>query len=159
MNNYNYPICTILGKSNLYFSYSNDDCINFKKNIYTNIEEIYKSGVKDFFCNCERGAAMWSASSVISLREIYRDVGLHLIIPFEEQANNWSDSLREEYFKIHELADSVKILKPNEYDNNKRNEYCEKYMIDRSTVLLTDRDNILIPYSREKGVKIIIYDN
>lgn len=102
---------------------------------------------------------MWSASSVISLREIYRDVGLHLIIPFEEQANNWNDSLREEYFKIHELADSVKILKPNEYDNNKRNEHCEKYMIDRSTVLLTDRDNILIPYSREKGVKIIIYDN
>lgn len=159
MNNYNYPICTILGNSNLYFSYSKDEYINFKKNIYTNIEEIYKSGVKDFFCNCERGTAMWSALSVISLREAYFDVGLHLIIPYEEQANNWSNSIREEYFKIHELADSVKILKPNEYDDNKCYEYCEKYMVDRSTVLLTNKDNKLIPYSKEKGLKIIIYDN
>lgn len=59
-----------------------------------------------FYVNCEYGIPLWTAE-IICVLKIYNDIHINIIVPYEEQCLNWSENLRNRYYNIHEMADSV----------------------------------------------------
>ena len=48
--------------------------------------------------------------------KMYNDIKLHILMPYEEQAMNWSEEYRDRYFTIHEKVDTVELLSYHYYD-------------------------------------------
>ena len=97
------------------------------------IWRLYCYGYTDFFVNCEYGIPLWSAETICALK-LYNDIRLHIAVPYEEQTTEWSEEKRDRYFKVHELADSIKLMNTHYHPD------CfyeaEKYMTDESDLLL-----------------------
>lgn len=149
MNNINFPMCAVI------CSQSNNTDISIQ-DISIKIEKIYRSGVHDFMCSCEKGIIMLSALAILDLKKKFNNnIGLHIVMPFENQADNWSEEIRRQFFTIHEFADSVKILSPHRNASvHKIYTDCNKYIIDQSTCLVTDKNNELIPYALSKSIDV-----
>lgn len=73
------------------------------------IWKLYIKGVSDFYVNCERGIPLWAAEIICALK-MYNKIALHIVVPHENQAEDWNDDLHERYFKVHSKADSVEII-------------------------------------------------
>lgn len=154
----NCSACAVLGKQVEKFNYRVDNNIKAMNEIFDLLKMLYKSGVKDFYCNCQQGIVMWIALSIIKLRKIYEDVNLHIVLPWEGQSDNWDEDMKKMFSDIISLGDSVEILRSGyEYSEFMCYKYGEKYMIDRSGILLTDEDNVGVPYAKDRGLKIVCY--
>lgn len=77
-----------------------------KQRILITILELYRQGYTDFYVNCERGVSLWAAEAVCLLKNTLK-IELHIIVPFENQCEEWLESERDRYYKVHEAADSV----------------------------------------------------
>ncbi len=121
---------------------------------------IEKENVKVFYTGMEEGADLFAADCVLSLKE-KKDVSLHCVIPFEEQARDFSEETRDLYFSVAERCDSEIML------NKKRTFSCRKdrdiYMIEKSDIVFLFWDmkapytSSLLPYA-SKNKKIIVVD-
>lgn len=93
--------------------------------------ELMSEGYDEFYTNCEYGAPLWAAEFINSIRKI-RSVKLHIVIPYEEHTNGWSEDRRNRYYDAHESSDTVEFgcmrYQADAY------EICEKIMRDRSRV-------------------------
>ena len=58
----------------------------------------------------------WAALSVLELRKETPALKLHLILPYEGQADKWSDTAQERYRSILERADSVEYVSREYYN-------------------------------------------
>lgn len=76
---------------------------------------LYISGFSDFYVSCELGVPLWSAEIICDLKK-HNDIRLHITTPFEEQAVLWSEDIRDRYFQVHSMADSVKIMSVRNYE-------------------------------------------
>ena len=54
--------------------------------------------------------------AVLNLRERNQAVNLHCVLPYEGQADRWSDSAQEQYHSILKQADSVDYVSREYYD-------------------------------------------
>ncbi len=138
-------------------------CIALKAAMATQITALVDSGVTSFFTGCAAGVDCWTALIVLALREKNPALKLHCILPYEEQADGWSDSERECYYVILKQADSVDYVSQDYYDS------C---MIDRNHRLVEAAEILLavyngvrrsgtgatINYARKLGRKIIMID-
>lgn len=70
--------------------------------------------------NCFAGGAIGldtlAAQTVLSLKSIYPDLNLNLILPCQGQENSWNEDQKQEYAFIKEQADNVRILAPFFYN-------------------------------------------
>ncbi|MGN1415702.1 MAG: SLOG family protein [Oscillospiraceae bacterium] len=78
------------------------------------IWKLYIKGVTDFYVNCERGIPLWAAEIICSLK-MYNKIALHIVVPHENQAEDWTDDQHERYFQVHSKADSVEIISSQKY--------------------------------------------
>ncbi len=115
------------------------------------IQELYAQGYTQFLLNCERGIPLIAARIICKLKS-ERDIGLHIIVPFEEQTTHWSHPERAMYFSIHEQADSIRYasrsFRPDCY------KMADKLMTEESDHVViygTDRADIAL-YAKEKGI-------
>ena len=127
------------GRSETY--YKNED---IKLSISQNISEFIENGVTDFLCNCEYGFPLWAVEHLISLRNIrmqqdLRAFRLHIVVPHERQASDWSDDIHERYFDVIDNADSVLQLYRQYRDDCYEN--CERFMIGCCDFVFTDDEN------------------
>ena len=58
----------------------------------------------------------WAALSVLELRKETPALKLHLILPYEGQADKWSNTAQERYRSILERADSVEYVSREYYN-------------------------------------------
>lgn len=106
--------CSFIGSRLCNFSFGYDGesekCINLTRSITEYINDMYAKGVRDFYSLCQEGAELWAAEYVTHL--MYKDsaVKLHIIMPFEEQANKWHPDTRELFFNVHAAATDCKIM-------------------------------------------------
>ena len=129
--------------------YKNTD---IKRAIFRKITELIEGGVTDFLCNAELGFSLWACEIIIKLRDVRIQQGLfaprlHIVMPHEEQANDYSDDEHERLFAVHEKADEVLILhrqyRPDCFERS------ERFIIDQCDVLFTDNDVMFAPQYAE----------
>jgi uncharacterized phage-like protein YoqJ len=118
--------------------------VDIKLSIIHKISELIESGVTDFICNAVHGFPLWCCESIIALRNNrvnkgLRNIRLHIIMPHEEVANDYSETVHERFYQVHEAADSVLVL--NRRFNDKCFENSERFIIDNSDFLFTDDEN------------------
>lgn len=81
-------------------------CLIIKRQLQEVIWQLYCDGYDNFYVNCEYGIPLWSAE-IISALKMYNIINLNLVIPYEEQSTDWDESVRDRYFNIHVIADTV----------------------------------------------------
>lgn len=95
---------------------ADERCAELKSVIAQQIGKLVATGVTDFFSGMALGVDTWAAMAVLDLRERNRVVKLHCILPYEGQADKWSDSAQKLYHVILKQADSVDYVSREYYD-------------------------------------------
>ena len=138
-------------------------CVSLKATITDHITALVDFGVTGFFTGGAAGVDCWAALIVLALREKNPALELHCILPYEGQADGWSDSERKYYHAILKQADSVEYVSRVYYDG------C---MIDRNHRLVEATGMLLavyngtrrsgtgstVNYARKLGREIIVID-
>ncbi len=83
-----------------------------KENLRIAIQNAIADGYNTFLFGGCFGWDLLCASEVIAMKEEHPHIAVHAIIPYEEQANNWTANQRNLYFNTMPLCDEVIILQP-----------------------------------------------
>ncbi len=73
-------------------------------------------GLKECYAGGAIGLDTVAAKAALSLKEIYPQLKLNLILPCQGQEKTWNADQKATYSKIKEQADSVRILAPFYYN-------------------------------------------
>jgi len=134
-------------------------CQELKRKIKLELEQLYRSGMRHFFCGMARGSDMYFCEAALNLREEYTEITIEAAIPCEAQAARWNEWERSRYFHLVGQCD-VETFVSREYTKDcmiRRN----RYMVDNSAVLLAVYDGKFggtmqtIEYAARKGLKVI----
>lgn len=127
--------CFITGHRPNRFKFPENDprCDKIKSAIRIEIIRLYKQeGIRGVWVGGAAGVDTWAAEIVLELRhhEQYRDLELHVAIPFPEFSDSFAPKQKERYQRIlKECTDSVVVCKSYRPDAYKRRDY---YMVDHS---------------------------
>lgn len=139
------------------------ECILLKEALAAQITALADRGVTEFLSGMALGTDVWSARSVLDLREKNPTIKLHCILPCREQADKWTASSRELYYSILDQADSI-IYVSRTYHKNcmlDRN----RFMVDHASILLAVYNGMqrsgtgaTVRYAQKQGCEIFIID-
>lgn len=116
-------------------------CVALKAALTEQIKALTETGVTDFYSGGADGVDCWAALIVLELRKEAPTLKLHLILPYEGQADKWSDTAQERYRSILKQADSVEYVSREYYDG------C---MLDRNRQLVEAAGLLLAVYNGER---------
>ena len=116
-------------------------CVALKATLAEQIKALTETGVTDYYSGGADSVDCWAALIVLELRKKNPALRLHCILPYEGQADKWSNSAQERYRFIVEEANSVKYVSQKYYDG------C---MIDRNHRLVEAADLLLAVYNGEQ---------
>lgn len=159
--------CAFAGHDPLRFPFGYDEeddlCQKIKGTLLMQILALYENGVTAFYTNCEPGASMWGAELVLGLQRRLPKLQLYCVLPYEEQARQWTPQLRDRYFSIVERSTSEYTICTH-YEHNCYLS-CNKYLVNHASFILAvyDDDPLirmepvvhLIAYARKKNRGII----
>ena len=156
-----YNSCTITGRAAEQLPYGMDeghpDCIALKIALTNKIAELHTMGVTEFYSNAEYGVSFFGAEAVIALRGSL-NINLNICMPFERQADRYSREVRERFFELHELSDTVEILSARFYENCYHE--TDMHMVDRSDIIIADNlESFIISYAAKNQKRIELLDN
>ena len=124
--------CAIIAKSLVNMGFINEfeqPYSKIKEELRDTIWKLFCEGYTEFYSNCEYGVSLWAAETVIALK-MYNNIKMRIVMPYEEQAVNWSEEFRDRYFAVHERADTVELLSSHYY--KKCYEEADRIMADKS---------------------------
>lgn len=151
--------CMVTGKASSELSFGIDaeksEYDEIKLRLRDAIKQLVLQGVEGFLCSCEYGIPLWTAEIILELKE-NRDLFLCIVMPYEEQATNWSEEIRDRFFAIHEFADQVVMLQTQYSD------ICyfraDMYMLDHADILLTDdEESIITREARRREIRVVMF--
>lgn len=160
-------VCAFTGHRPKSFPWKYDESdLNCKllKNVLTDqITSLVEQGVMEFLSGMALGVDLWSAQSVLSLKEKNPAVQLHCILPCEGQERKWTALTQELYHSLLRQADEVV------YVGRKYNRECmlerNRYLVDHSSILLAVYNGqyrsgtaMTVRYAKNSGREIIIID-
>lgn len=96
--------------------YGNDEshpyCVKLKILLALEINKMRKSGVTTFLSGMDPGPSMWYSEIILGMKQSAPGNAVRLIavLPYEGQANHWSEYYRERYFYILAEVDDVITL-------------------------------------------------
>ena len=86
-------------------------CIRLKAMLLTEIMDRAKAGYDTFYTGCARGMDIVFGRQVLLVKATsYPHIRLIGVVPHEGQANHWSETWRDRYFRLLEQADGVVTL-------------------------------------------------
>lgn len=130
-------------------------CVKLKLSICERILNLCDQGIIDFFTTAERGVAFYAAEAVIAARHLRPSYSprLHIVMPYENQANRWSSDLQERFYQLHADAYSVDILQ-TQYTKDCYSK-ADEFMLKQCSVFLTDNGNsALAKIAKRKGKQV-----
>ena len=140
----NTSICAFSGHRPQKFPWHYDEtdsrCIALKAALTEQICLLAGAGVTQFLSGMAEGTDIWSALSVLALREKNPAMKLHCILPCKAQADKWMPSSRDLYRSILERADSIVYVS---------REYYKDCMLDRNRFLVEHAAILLAVYNGE----------
>lgn len=116
-------------------------CTALKDTLTEQIEKLVKSGVTDFYSGMADGSDIWMSQIVLHFRRDFPNLKLHCILPYEGQADQWTESARNRYCAILERADSATYVS---------HEYYDGCMLDRNRRLVEAAGLLLAVYNGER---------
>jgi uncharacterized phage-like protein YoqJ len=121
------------------FNEADERCVQLKHLLKCEVETAIKNGYEMFVSGFALGVDIWAAEIVIDLKKEYPQIRIEAAIPFEEQANNWSEKDRERYFDLLPQCDIVT------YVNKRYTPACmmerNRYMVDKSSLVIAVYNN------------------
>ncbi|MBD5117379.1 MAG: DUF1273 domain-containing protein [Ruminococcaceae bacterium] len=159
----NIKACTFISSdlNNFSFGYdsTNSKCIALKLQIAQYINDMYKSGIKEFYSVCEQGVDLWAAEIVTYIMRTDAETKLYCIIPYEEQAAKWHNDTHELYYRVLEEATEVIFL------NTHYKEDClaaaRYYTLDRCgyvfAAVVDEKKNEFVRYSKIREKNIVCF--
>ncbi len=126
------------------------------------IRQLYADGYTDFYLNCEEGVPLWAGEIVCCLKEQEcTGMRLHVAIPYEEQCRDWTEELRDRYYRVHEQADSV--TQTGTHPDADCYLRAEKFMVQDSDLLLlfgnAEDDSRFAEYAGTYDVRLEFVDD
>ncbi len=109
-----------------------------KQNIYS----LLKLGVRAFYTGMARGTDMWAAEIVLEFKKEYQDIELTAVIPFPEQAEDWSETEKNKYHEILESCSETVVI--GEYGQKDVFKRRNQYLVDHSDCMIAVYDPRLI---------------
>lgn len=138
-------------------------CLNLKKNLKLEIENMIDKGICLFLSGMANGTDLWAAEEVIRQKTEHpeKEILLIAVIPYRGQASAWAEQYRERYNKALECADQCVYISQN-YNVSciqKRNEY----LVDHSTHMIAvyngtpggTRSTIMMAKKKNRSIVII----
>lgn len=123
-----------------------NDCQLIKKELMEKIDSLIKEGDCEFLSGVRRGIEMWTAEIVLDKMEVYPNISLTCICPYEEQPTYWNENHRERYFTIHQLCSKLIMLgKHYEIDCYQK---LDNYLLEHCDTVIT-----IIGYEESKLAK------
>ncbi len=118
----NHLMCAFTGPrpQNLPYGWNENDprCVQLKDSLYRTIEYmVTHRAITMFLSGMACGVDMFAAEAVLKLKKKYPQILLECVFPHEQQAENWSEALRDRYYSIAEQADFETMI-------------CHKYQLD-----------------------------
>lgn len=134
-----------------------------KTTLMKQIMALSEAGVTDYFTGGAAGVDCWTACMVLELREKNPALKLHCILPYEGQADGWSDSARERYDSILKRADSVDYVSRDYYDGcmierNHRLVEAAEFLLSVYNGVRRSGTGATVNYARKLGREIIVID-
>ena len=113
-----------------------EDCIRLKVKLACEIEKMRRKGVTTFISGMALGVDLWAAEIVLDLKHAYpRDtIRLVAVIPYEGQADKWSNDYRERYFNVLAGADDEIVFRAH-YTKACMHER-NRYMVEQSAHMI-----------------------
>ena len=133
-------------------------CAEFRFRLREALEYLIGQGYTDFLSGGALGFDQMAARIVLSLRDKYPWVRLIMVIPFDGQADKWSQEQHRRWLEIIEASDKV-IHLSHSYDKGvffRRNHY----MVNHADLLLAAYDGQpggtagTIAYAKRHGVRV-----
>ncbi len=126
-----------------------------KRSLLSAIQTLFQEGCTDFYVNCENGIPLWAAECICLLKKT-EAVRLHIAVPFEEQSAFWNEDVRDRYFRLHRLADSITFV------HTRYAETCyhdtDAFMTEHSDLVLVfgspSPDLYITDYARNEGIQV-----
>lgn len=134
-------------------------CVEFRFRLREALEYLIGKGDTDFMSGGALGFDQMAARIVLSLREKYPWIRLIMVIPFDGQADKWSQEQREHWLGIIEASDKV-IHISHAYDKGvffRRNHY----LVENANLLLAAYDGQpggtagTVAYAKRHGVRVV----
>jgi len=146
--------------SKLPWGYDEHDarCMEFKFRLRESLEYLIGKGYVDFLSGGALGFDLMAAEMVLSLREKYPWIRLVMVIPFDGQADRWTEDQRRRWLSVIEVSDRVVHIS-HDYDKGvffRRNHY----LVGQADLLLAAFDGQpggtagTIAYAKRHGVKV-----
>ena len=134
-------------------------CLEFKFRLRDSLEYLIGRGYVDFLSGGALGFDQMAAEIVLSLREKYPWIRLIMVIPYDGQADKWTEDQRRRWLGIIEASDRV-IHISHAYDKGvffRRNHY----MVEQADLLLAAYDGQpggtagTVAYAKRHGVRVV----
>ena len=134
-------------------------CVEFRFRLREALEYLIGKGYTDFMSGGALGFDQMAAEMVLSLREKYPWIRLVMVLPFDGQADKWSQEQRERWLSIIEASDKV-IHISHAYDKGvffRRNHY----LVENANLLLAAYDGQpggtagTVAYAKRHGVRVV----
>jgi uncharacterized phage-like protein YoqJ len=155
-------VCAFTGyrPSKLPWGYDEGDarCMDFKFRLRESLEYLIGRGYADFLSGGALGFDLMAAELVLSLREKYPWIRLIMVIPFDGQADRWSEEQRRRWLSAIEASDKVVHISHG-YDRGvffRRNHF----LVEQADLLLAAFDGQpggtagTVAYARRHGVQV-----
>lgn len=142
------------------FNPSSSEYRAFENKLVEAIFKINSEGYTDFYCGMAYGFDILAGEAVDLLKRARPDkIRLIAVVPFEKQANAWSDDWKKRYSALLSRADRIVYISREYYKDcyHKRN----RYMVDNSDTVITYFDGksggtaATLRYAKTKQKRIV----
>jgi len=117
-------------------------CADFKKRLKDMILVMILEGYRHFISGAAMGTDLWGAEFVLEFKKEFPDVTLEMAIPFEGQADRWSEEYRLRREEIMDAADRITMISQS---------YTKHCMFDRNRYMVENADAIIAAYDGQEG--------
>ena len=147
--------CCFTGHRNI----DKNDEMTIVRELEKAIEAEIVDGVLDFYNGAAYGFDLMAAQVVLQMKNKYKNIKLHLIIPNEKQSLKWEEEQIRIYEFVKNNADSVEILSEHYFRGCMQ--IRNRMLVDKSDVCICyiRKDSggtaFTLNYAKKKGLKII----
>lgn len=115
-------------------------CRRIKERLKEALDRAYQAGCRHFICGMARGADLYFAEAVLTMREDHPEITLECARPCGTQADSWPAEEQARYYRILDRC-NYETLVQHHYDRGcmtRRN----RYMVDHSARVIAVYDGV-----------------